>query len=72
MRSLQVHYDGAFLSRDHLLEALDACEEQIPDLDNLVLPSRIVHLAAVLGRSGYATGDCEIYAIGAAGCSLVS
>ena len=44
VRSLQVHYDGRVLSRDHLLEALDACEEQIPDLDNLVLPSRIVHL----------------------------
>jgi len=44
VRSLQVHYDGRVLSRDHLLEALDACEEQIPDLDNLVLPSRIVYL----------------------------
>ena len=44
VRSLQVHYDGRVLSRDHLLEALDACEEQIPDLDNLVLPSRVVHL----------------------------
>ena len=44
VRSLQVHYDGRVLSREHLLEALEACEEQIPDLDNLVLPSRIVHL----------------------------
>jgi len=44
VRSLQVHYDGRVLNRDHLLEALDACEEQIPDLDNLVLPSRVVHL----------------------------
>jgi urea carboxylase len=44
VRSLQVHYDGRVLRREHLLEALQACEEQIPDLDNLVLPSRIVHL----------------------------
>jgi urea carboxylase len=44
VRSLQVHYDGRVLSRDHLLEALQACEDQIPDLDNIVLPSRIVHL----------------------------
>ena len=44
VRSLQVHYDGRVLSREHLLEALEACEEQIPDLDDLVLPSRVVHL----------------------------
>jgi urea carboxylase len=44
VRSLQVHYNGRVLSRDHLLEALDACEDQIPELDNIVLPSRIVHL----------------------------
>ena len=44
VRSLQVHYDGRVLGRERLLEALEECEEQIPDLDNLVLPSRIVHL----------------------------
>lgn len=44
VRSLQVHYNGRVLSRDHLLEALEACEEQIPDLDNIVLPSRTVYL----------------------------
>ena len=44
VRSLQVHYDGRVLGREHLLEALEECEAQIPDLDNLVLPSRIVHL----------------------------
>ena len=44
VRSLQVHYDGRVLSREHLLEALEACEEQIPPIENLVLPSRVVHL----------------------------
>jgi len=44
VRSLQVHYDGRVLGRDHLLDALADCEAQIPDLDNLILPSRIVHL----------------------------
>ena len=44
VRSLQVHYNGRVLSRDQLLEAVDACEAQIPDLDNIVLPSRVVHL----------------------------
>jgi urea carboxylase len=44
VRSLQVHYDGRFLGRESLLEALDSCEERIPDLRDMVVPSRIVHL----------------------------
>jgi urea carboxylase len=44
VRSLQVHYDGHFLSRENLLEALDSCEARIPDLREIVVPSRIVHL----------------------------
>jgi urea carboxylase len=44
VRSLHVHYDARLLSGEHLLEALDACEDRIPDLDNIVVPSRIVHL----------------------------
>ncbi len=43
VRSLQIHYDSR-LSRDALLDALDVCETRIPDLDDLVVPSRIVHL----------------------------
>jgi urea carboxylase len=43
VRSLQIHYDSK-LARDALLDALDACETRIPDLDDLVVPSRIVHL----------------------------
>jgi urea carboxylase len=44
VRSLHIHYDTGRLSRESLLEALDACERRIPDLDNLVAPSRTVHL----------------------------
>jgi urea carboxylase len=44
VRSLHVHYDARLLSREHLLEALEACEDRIPDLDNIVVPSRTVHL----------------------------
>jgi urea carboxylase len=44
VRSLHVHYDGRRLRRAELLDALDACERRIPDLDDIVVPSRIVHL----------------------------
>jgi urea carboxylase len=44
VRSLQVHYDTATLGRDALLTILDDCERRIPALDNIVVPSRVVHL----------------------------
>jgi urea carboxylase len=44
VRSLQVHYDGRRLSRENLLEALDNCEDRIPDLRDIVVPSRTVRL----------------------------
>ena len=44
VRSLHVHYDGRLLSRELLLEALDACEKRIPDIEHIVVPSRLVHL----------------------------
>ncbi len=44
VRSLHVHYDGKRLRREALLDALDACERRIPDLDDIVVPSRTVHL----------------------------
>jgi urea carboxylase len=44
VRSLQIHYDGRRLRREMLLEALADCERRIPGLDELVVPSRIVHL----------------------------
>ena len=43
VRSLHVHYDSR-LYREALLETLDDCERHIPDLDDMVVPSRIVHL----------------------------
>jgi urea carboxylase len=44
VRSLQIHYDGKTLTRDGLLEALDHCERRIPAIDDIVAPSRVVHL----------------------------
>jgi len=41
VRSLQIHYRGR---REALLEALTECERRLPDLDDIVVPSRIVHL----------------------------
>jgi urea carboxylase len=43
IRSLHINYD-ARLRREELLEALDACERRIPDLDNITVESRVVHL----------------------------
>jgi urea carboxylase len=44
VRSLHIHYDSKRLRREALLEALDDCERRIPELDDIVVPSRIVHL----------------------------
>ena len=44
IRSLHIHYDTARLSRAALLDALDAAEKAIPDLDDISVPSRIVHM----------------------------
>jgi urea carboxylase len=43
IRSLHIHYGGR-IRREELLEALDACERRIPDLDNITVESRVVHL----------------------------
>jgi urea carboxylase len=43
VRSLQVHYDTR-ISREELLAALDDCERGIPSLEDIVVPSRVVHL----------------------------
>jgi urea carboxylase len=44
VRSLHIHYDTRLLPREGLLAALDACESRIPDLENIRVPSRTVHL----------------------------
>ena len=43
VRSLHVHYDSR-LGREGLLEALDVCERRIPELDDIAVNSRVVHL----------------------------
>jgi urea carboxylase len=44
IRSLQVHYDSGVLSRTQLLDLLEVAESELPDLDHLTIPSRVVHL----------------------------
>jgi urea carboxylase len=44
IRSLHVHYDSRRLPREQLLEALHTAESVIPSLDDISVPSRIVHL----------------------------
>ncbi len=44
VRSLHLHYDTRRLTRAALLDALDACDRRIPDLDDIAVASRIVHL----------------------------
>lgn len=44
IRSLQVHFDSRLLSAQALLEALVAAEAQLPAIDELEVPSRILHL----------------------------
>jgi len=44
VRSLHIHFDGKRVRREALLEALADCERRIPELDDIVVPSRIVHL----------------------------
>jgi urea carboxylase len=43
VRSMHIHYDSR-LRREELIEALDVCERSIPDLDNITVDSRVVHL----------------------------
>jgi urea carboxylase len=44
IRSLQVHYDSAVISQRNLLDVLLRAEEQLPAIDDVDVPSRIVHL----------------------------
>ena len=43
VRSMHIHY-SAQLRREELVAALDACEKHIPDLDDITVASRVVHL----------------------------
>lgn len=44
IRSLQIHFDAQVLPRERLLEFLINAETQLPPVDDMVIPSRIVHL----------------------------
>ncbi|MCC6539517.1 MAG: urea carboxylase, partial [Bryobacterales bacterium] len=44
IRSLQIHYDSRLLPRRELLAAIDEAQRSIPPLDDIAVPSRIVHM----------------------------
>ncbi len=44
IRSLQIHYDSRLLPRNELLENLVAAEQELPDIEHMEVPARIVHL----------------------------
>ncbi|MFG1347169.1 urea carboxylase [Xanthobacter autotrophicus DSM 431] len=44
IRSLQIHYDGTQMPRRKLLDALAEIEKGLPRAEDVVVPSRIVHL----------------------------
>ena len=44
IRSLQIHYDTALIQRDSLLAMIDEADADLPTLDGLEVPTRIVHL----------------------------
>lgn len=44
IRSLQVNYDNLHLSRDQLIALLKSGEDELADIEDMVVPTRIVHL----------------------------
>jgi len=44
IRSLQIHFDPAQLPRSTLLATLQVAEDGLPAVDDMVVPSRVVHL----------------------------
>lgn len=44
MRSLQIHYDSRVISQSNLVTALQNIESHLPDISNLEVPTRILHL----------------------------
>jgi urea carboxylase len=44
IRSLHIHYDSRMLKRAVLIETLDEVDRTMPALENITVPSRIVHL----------------------------
>ncbi|MGE9290124.1 MAG: urea carboxylase [Puniceicoccales bacterium] len=44
VRSLQIHYDSRMLTLDQLMEALLQAEKELPSVDELEIPTRVIHL----------------------------
>jgi urea carboxylase len=44
IRSLQIHYDSRVISQGDLIERVESIEQSLPPLEELEVPSRIVHL----------------------------
>ena len=44
IRSLQVHFDSRSLQLEKLLEEMIGLEQRLPSIDDIVVPTRIVHL----------------------------
>jgi urea carboxylase len=44
VRSLHIHYDSRKIARQRLIEALDEIDRTMPELTDITVPSRIVHL----------------------------
>jgi urea carboxylase len=44
VRSLHIHYDSRKIARQALIEALDEIDRTMPELADITVPSRIVHL----------------------------
>jgi urea carboxylase len=44
IRSIQIHYDSRLISQTELLATLIAAESQLPAIEEITVPSRIVHL----------------------------
>ncbi len=57
IRSLQVHFESRTLPLDDLMKTLLMAESELPEIDQIEVPSRIVHLPLSWGRSLHAAGD---------------
>jgi urea carboxylase len=44
VRSLHIHYDSRLLARRRLIDTLDELDRRMPELADITVPSRIVHL----------------------------
>jgi urea carboxylase len=44
IRSLQIHYDSARITRIKLLDLIERAEEAMPDSDDMAIPSRVIRL----------------------------